>query len=112
MLLGRYLVALALLASQSDVWMSRPAAADAALDGRFTAICLDDMRRNNPGWEKQAGEICACRLRFLHAHHSESDLFRLVQSVEEKSLDMIPEDVVKADSRYIDICKKDRSARP
>ncbi len=83
------------------------------LQGRFMAICKDDIERNNPVWTpEQTKRLCACRTRMLFAEQSKSDITGIVEAAEAKDLMSIPDRLVQADLRYIRTCTEQLKKAP
>ena len=83
------------------------------LQGRFMAICKDDIGRNSPIWTpEQTEKLCTCRTRMLFAEQSRSDISGIVEAAEKKDLLSIPDDLVQADLRYIRTCTEELKKAP
>ena len=101
------LICLWIVAASSLVW------AEDDLQGRFMAVCKDDVDRNNPVWTpEQTEKLCTCRTRMLFAEQSRSDIAGIVEAAESKDLMSIPDRLVQADLRYIRTCTEELKKAP
>ena len=83
------------------------------LQGRFMAVCKDDVDRNNPVWTpEQTEKLCACRTRMLFAEQSKDDISGIVEAAEANELISIPDRLIQADLRYIRICTEQLKKAP